>query len=196
MMLVAHDPMASATPPASPIRARKGSDRKERLLQAASRVLLRHGVQALTLEAVAREARTSKGGLLHHFPSKARLRASLLDDLIARLQRDLLRFSAADPDPRGRRLRAYVQALVAPDPACNRPVILAALLADPEALRRWQGFSDAWLDPDLNGIEPGRAHAVRALVEGSWLAIALGLGPADPAGLTAALLDLLRLAQV
>ncbi len=74
-MLAAHDPMGSATPQASPIRGRKGSDRKERLLRAASRVLLRHGVQALTLEAVALEARTSKGGLLHHFPSKSRKRS-------------------------------------------------------------------------------------------------------------------------
>ncbi|SFT28535.1 TetR/AcrR family transcriptional regulator [Methylobacterium sp. 88A] len=195
MILAAHDPMGSATPPASPIRGRRGSDRKERLLRAACRVLLRHGVQALTLEAVAREARTSKGGLLHHFPSKARLRASLLDDQIDRLQRDLLRLVAADPDPRGRRLRAYVQALVAPDPACDRSLILAALLSDPEALHKWQGFSDAWLGPDLNGIDPGRADAVRALVEGSWLALALGLGPADPARRAAALKDLLRLAQ-
>jgi AcrR family transcriptional regulator len=195
MMQTTHRPMARTTPPAPPILRKRVSDRKERLLQAAGRVLLRQGVQALTLEAVAREARTSKGGLLHHFPSKARLRASLLDDQIDRLQRDLLRLVAADPDPRGRRLRAYVQALVAPDPACDRPLILATLLSDPEALHRWQGFSDAWLGPDLNSIDPGRAEAVRALVEGSWLALALGLGPADPARRAAALKDLLRLAQ-
>lgn len=194
MMQTTHLPMARTTPPAPPILRKRVTDRKERLLQAAGRVLLRQGVQALTLEAVAREACTSKGGLLHYFPTKAKLRASLLDDVIARLREDFLRLVEVDPDMRGCRLKAYVQALVAPDPACDRAVILAALLVDPEAIHRWRAFSDEWLDPDLTAVEPALADAVRALVDGSWLAMALGLGPADPARRAATLQGLLRLA--
>jgi AcrR family transcriptional regulator len=43
------------------------------MLDAAEAVVVRQGIANLTLEAVAAEAGMSKGGLLHHFPSKDRL---------------------------------------------------------------------------------------------------------------------------
>jgi len=43
---------------------------RERLLDAAAKVVHRDGAQALTLDAVAQEAEVSKGGLLYHFKSK------------------------------------------------------------------------------------------------------------------------------
>src|SRR5262245_31273340 len=46
---------------------------RDRLLDAAEAVVVRQGIGNLTLEAVAAEAGMSKGGLLHHFPSKDRL---------------------------------------------------------------------------------------------------------------------------
>jgi hypothetical protein len=45
---------------------------KDRILDAAERVVLRDGVTHLTLDAVAAETGISKGGLLYHFPSKRR----------------------------------------------------------------------------------------------------------------------------
>ena len=44
-----------------------------KLLDAANAVVARQGIANLTLEAVAVEAGLSKGGLLHHFPTKDRL---------------------------------------------------------------------------------------------------------------------------
>jgi AcrR family transcriptional regulator len=43
---------------------------RERILEAAYTVAERSGAAALTLDAVAAEAKVSKGGLLYHFPSK------------------------------------------------------------------------------------------------------------------------------
>jgi AcrR family transcriptional regulator len=51
------------------------------LLDAAERVILRDGALALTLDAVVKEASTSKGGLTHHFPT----REALIADLARRL---------------------------------------------------------------------------------------------------------------
>ena len=51
---------------------------RERILAAAVQVALREGVSAMTLEAVAREAGVSKGGLLYHFASKDELIAAML----------------------------------------------------------------------------------------------------------------------
>ena len=44
--------------------------RRDQLLDAAERVVRRDGVARLTLDAVAAEAGTSKGGLLYHFASR------------------------------------------------------------------------------------------------------------------------------
>ncbi|MDO8275460.1 MAG: TetR/AcrR family transcriptional regulator, partial [Serpentinimonas sp.] len=45
-------------------------DTRNALLEATNTVILRDGIAHLTLEAVAKEAGVSKGGLLYHFPSK------------------------------------------------------------------------------------------------------------------------------
>ena len=51
---------------------------RDAMLAAAERVVIRQGIANLTLDAVAAEAGMSKGGLLHHFPSKDRLVEALV----------------------------------------------------------------------------------------------------------------------
>ncbi len=52
---------------------------RTRILQAAAKVIRQEGAMALTLDAVAKEAGVSKGGLLYHFPSKDALVRGLLE---------------------------------------------------------------------------------------------------------------------
>ncbi|MFI4880731.1 MAG: TetR/AcrR family transcriptional regulator [Steroidobacterales bacterium] len=52
---------------------------RERLLDAAERAVLETGAGHLTLDAVAKFAGVSKGGLLHHFPSKDALLEAMLE---------------------------------------------------------------------------------------------------------------------
>lgn len=51
-------------------RERKRDQSREEILQAARRVLLRNGIGAMTLDAVANEVGMSKTGLYYYFPSK------------------------------------------------------------------------------------------------------------------------------
>lgn len=57
----------------------KGEDRKERILDAAQRLLIRYGMRGITLAQIAREAGVSPAGLLHHFESKEQLLHAALD---------------------------------------------------------------------------------------------------------------------
>ncbi|MBE1457199.1 AcrR family transcriptional regulator [Nocardiopsis terrae] len=57
------------------------SNTRERILDALQDILISDGYSSVTLEAVARAAEVSKGGLLYHFPSKA----DLMDGLVKRL---------------------------------------------------------------------------------------------------------------
>ncbi len=59
------------------------SNTRDRILDALQDILINEGYTAVTLEAVARAASVSKGGLLYHFPSKAALLTGLIDRLSA-----------------------------------------------------------------------------------------------------------------
>ena len=85
---------------------------RERILAATVQVALRDGVSAMTLDAVAREAGVSKGGLLYHFASKDELIAAMLEHHAARIQKTVEARMAADPNPQ----RAVVPRSGANDP--------------------------------------------------------------------------------
>jgi AcrR family transcriptional regulator len=55
------------------------------ILDAASKVILDKGVEALTIDAVAQEADISKGGLFYHFPSKKNLIEGMINRLISEI---------------------------------------------------------------------------------------------------------------
>ncbi|HEY5882585.1 MAG TPA: helix-turn-helix domain-containing protein [Nakamurella sp.] len=61
---------------------------RNRVLDALERLLVDRGERAATLEAVAREAAVSKGGLIYHFPSREAMVEGLLDRLQARADED------------------------------------------------------------------------------------------------------------
>lgn len=72
--------------------ARRRSAARRELQDAARAVLLRDGVTALTLEAVAREAGVTKQGLLYHFASKEEL---VFEILLETWERDAREIAAA-----------------------------------------------------------------------------------------------------
>lgn len=98
------------------------------IIDAATRVLVRDGVPRLTLDAAAREAGISKGGLVYHFPTKERLLEAVVLGAIARFEADLDARAALEAGPPGGRLlRAYLALSIEGDP--QAPVQLAALSA-------------------------------------------------------------------
>lgn len=72
---------------------------RENLIDAFEDILIEHGENAATLDAVAKHAGVSKGGLLYHFPSKAALIDGLADRLEARMNEDIARMRTADEGP-------------------------------------------------------------------------------------------------
>src|SRR5436190_23026109 len=90
---------------------------RDRLLNAAEQVAIHDGVGSLTLEAVAREAGVSKGGLLYHFPSKSDLIIAIVERLGTRCESEHARALETDSKEPGAFTRAYVAARAqGPDP--------------------------------------------------------------------------------
>jgi AcrR family transcriptional regulator len=159
------------------------SPTRTKLVQAANQVVLTKGVTGLTLEAVAREAGVSKGGLLYHFPSKQALIEGMISELYEEYFDRLAR--AADEDDsvagKGRWLRAYARSAFAgteETTANSRATLLAAAAGAPDLLQpirdhfaRWQELAES------DGLDPAHATVIRLAVEGAWFADFLGLAP-------------------
>jgi AcrR family transcriptional regulator len=102
---------------------------RQRLLDAAERVVVESGATHLTLDAVAKSAGVSKGGLLYHFPTKEALLEGMLarhfEDVDAEVTRRLAKrarkSSSADE------LRERVRVLLELHP--ERPAVGAAMVA-------------------------------------------------------------------
>src|SRR5688572_14112673 len=151
------------------------------VLQAAHRVVLRDGVSALTLEAVAREAGRSKGGLLYHFPTKEALIQGLIADPIARFDDEVERRMALDslPGP-GKWVRSFLSA-TAEEAGSDYELtggLLAAIANDPDLLAPMRAAYDRWQARAVaDGLDPVVATIVRLAADGFWLGDIFAFAP-------------------
>lgn len=81
---------------------------RDLLLHSALQVVTRDGFASMTLDAVAKAAGVSKGGLIHYFPSKDALVSGMLDFYGEQLEREIGQRMAVDPEVTGRRVRAMM----------------------------------------------------------------------------------------
>ncbi|MEG7446582.1 TetR/AcrR family transcriptional regulator, partial [Providencia stuartii] len=81
---------------------------QEQLLEAASIIVANEGIASLSLNAVAKEAGVSKGGLLHHFPGKIELIQAVFKRLLGIMDKRIALIMANDPIEAGRFSRAYL----------------------------------------------------------------------------------------
>lgn len=98
---------------------------REKVLDAYEALVIADGERSATLEAVARAAGVSKGGLLYHFASKEELEAGLLARLDTLTTQDLERMQGAAEGP----VAYYVRTSVMEDDALDRALIAASRLA-------------------------------------------------------------------
>jgi AcrR family transcriptional regulator len=153
---------------------------RNRLLNAAERVVARDGVQSLTLEIVAKEAGVSKGGLLYHFPSKAALIRGVVDRMAAQCDADHEKaIDAAGPEAPGRFTKAYLEARTEPFKDEELPLhtaILAATGTDPQLLDPFRKRCCEWQGRlENDGIDPALAMIVKLAMDGLCLGRLMGM---------------------
>lgn len=169
-----------------PASTDRSTNTRERILNAAERVIRRDGVNHLTLEAAAEVTGVSKGGLLYHFPSKEALLKALVARVLEGFQVRLNAALAASGEPAGtpgRWLRAYVRATFAID---RDEYELSAALAvafaeDPGLLAElraaFRTFDEA---ASADGLPSAIASMIRLAADGFWFGEALALNETDP----------------
>lgn len=155
---------------------------RERLIRASFSILQTQGAGGLTLDAVAREAGISKGGLLHHFASKEALIEAVLQHLFEDFTRQVERYLAAEPPGPGRLLRAYVLATYDDDllPLEIVTLLLSTASQNESLLARVREDFAEWQRRLLDdGIPAPRATIVRQAADAYWSERVLGVAPAE-----------------
>ncbi len=144
------------------------------LLDAAAGALRQHG-PAVSLDAVARIAGVSKGGLLHHFRSKDALLVGLAEEWMSRFDAAVQAHLDPHDDRPGRMCRAHIRAtfdddVSGDDQVWTDPAVVTALLGVPEVLRRADESEARWRSELVDdGLHPDRALLVSRALDGVWM---------------------------
>ena len=178
-------------------------DARTRILDAAEALVRTKGVGGLTLDAAARTAGVSKGGLLYHFASKEALLDALLKRLAALIEADFDIAVTAQPEGPGRVARAMLAWSMGQSPAdmnerCDRAaaVFLAAFHHDPALLDPIRAqFTRMRAAIAQDGLPPGHGMAIMAAGDGLFMARIFGLYTLEPAELQAIHATLARLLE-
>lgn len=159
---------------------RHAQNARETIIDAAENVVIEIGARHLTLEAVAKQAGVSKGGVLYHFPNKEALLHAMLDRRFLRMEENRQARRADVQEGPGSELAAYVLSSLEQDDRKRKlgVSLLAAAAHDPRLLlpyrdeyrRRLEEFSKD--EPSLK-----RAAVVMLAIDGLRSLELLSLAP-------------------
>jgi AcrR family transcriptional regulator len=156
------------------------------LLDAAEAVVARQGIANLTLDAVAAEVGMSKGGLLHHFPSKDRLVQAMVVRSAEAWRAHFTRAYELMPAGPGRMVRALLHHCLSDAKGWTRELqrsssaCFAALAQNPKLMAPMRDvYTDLHQRLAHDGLPPGVGEAAGAAINGLWLYWVLGLVPVN-----------------
>jgi AcrR family transcriptional regulator len=164
------------------------------LLEAAAHLAVEEGLAAVTIQAVATVAGVTKGGLLHHFPSKQALIEAVFSDLLEQLDTEIDRYMAQDDEPRGSFTRAYVEAMFLDyERGDNSPwaPLSVSMVTDPSLRLLWREWLERRLIRHRETDNRPALKVVRLAADGVWFALLLNTESVlsvDLAGLRAQLI--------
>jgi len=127
---------------------RAGKSSRQKILDAADALARDLGPGNLSLDAVAQRAGVSKGGLLYHFPSKAKLLEALVQQYLEAFEATLAEKEKEHGGEQNSLVAAYLDLVIA-DFARKQPPpsgILAALAENPDFIAPVRQFNRALLD--------------------------------------------------
>ena len=142
-------------------------------MEAALRVLMESGAQALTLDAVAKVAGVSKGGLIHHFNTKEALVRGVINSATQALHDQIeSEYEASTDRSPGSFTRSYIETTLRHAEEGFLLPLFELAAGDP-TLAVAMGEHNAWCHKrfENDGIDPVLAHVLASASDGLWLEI-------------------------
>ena len=172
---------------------------RERVLEAAERVVSEVGAARLTLDAVSQAAGVSKGGLLYHFPSKESLLTALAKRYVDSMQGCIeAAKSSVEGQGSGRDLKACVLGVLGTDPRLKAmgAVLLATAANDLtllEVIR--ERIAQHTRELEASGGDFARAAVVLLAIDGLKMRESLRISAFTPEQREQIVNELLKLAD-
>lgn len=168
---------ASSMPKTTKTRGRPNS--REAMLDAAQDVVLEGGAGKLTLDAVAKRAGVSKGGVMYNFPTKEALLKAMVERVVEHNRHAHAQVTASLPDRPGRSLKAYVMNSVRALDVDDRVsgALLAALNSDRALLVPVAEYFNGRFAKLTQDVPFEQAALVYLATEGLWMQELLQLSP-------------------
>jgi AcrR family transcriptional regulator len=155
------------------------TETREKLIQAAAQLVVSKGIHRVTLEQIALEAGVSKGGLLHHFPTKQALLSGLIEQVGRVFKVRLEKFMGLETsDQSGRLARAYIRASFEyeADELHLTNAIAKVVGEFPELLLELQAeFAQLDQEMQADGLPAARAIVIRLACDGLWFSELIGV---------------------
>lgn len=166
---------------------------RRELLDHARRLAETKGLSGLTLQEVAEAAGVTKGGLLHHFPSKQALIEGSFADGLAQLDEEIDAHISKDGKAEGSFTRAYVKAMLSgatfgKDGAWT--ALAVSMLMEPTLQVQWAGWLHDRLERHRATDSGKNFEVVRLAADGAWLSHLVKTDHIDFKSLQEQLIDL------
>lgn len=146
---------------------------RKALIDEAVRLLIEGGPSAVTVQAVSDAAGVTKGGFMHHFPTKSALLNASFQELLDSIDRELDDLIAVDPETVGAFTRAYVQVVLDMDwesKESPHAALSIFMLTEPNLRALWAGWFNARVNRHSATDGSIKLAIVRLATDGIWLA--------------------------
>ena len=172
---------------------------REQIIDAAMAVVREQGVAKLTLDAAAKQAGLSKGGVLYHFKTKDDLIRGMVERLLNQCDTLHYRYYAEEAEGPYRWARTVVRTAFDPEgPASDKVAgaLLASITINADLVAPIQAKFDQWVQRiNSDSPNPALAALICMAMDGYFFERIMGLNLCDEEGLRAiqqTALDLLK----
>lgn len=157
-------------------------DTKHKILEAAADIVQTEGILELTLEAAAKKANVSKGGLLYHFPSKDALIEGMIQHSMQGYTDRIKEGAAYDSNEKGKWTRSFIKETFQQSTSNENmdAGLMAAAVLNLDLLKPIQDAYSEWQDYiEKDGLDPIDATILRLATDGLWFSEIFGLAPLE-----------------
>lgn len=158
-------------------------DKKKSILIAAADIVKEQGVAKLTLEAVAKKADLSKGGLLYHYSSKEALIIGMIQDWTYNYFNSIESLVKNNTESKvSSWTNAYIKSTLSDLDNDKRlsSALLAAMFTNPSLLEEYKKEYNILLGKLMSDdIDPIKVTLIRLAIDGLWFSEIFELSPLD-----------------